>query len=128
MPANPQSPAPGSGTSLYVHVPFCVVKCGYCDFNSYVVEDRTVHDVFLDALDRELAREWRFGAPVSVFIGGGTPSLLDDARFDRLLAILRRHVDLDVCPEVSMEANPESLTRAKAERALAAGVNRLSMG
>jgi oxygen-independent coproporphyrinogen-3 oxidase len=111
-----------------VHVPFCVVKCGYCDFNSYVVEDRSVHDVFLDALDRELAREWRSGAPVSVFIGGGTPSLLDDARFDRLLEVLGRHVDLGACPEVSMEANPESLTRNKAERALAAGVNRLSMG
>ena len=118
----------GTGTSLYVHVPFCVVKCGYCDFNSYVVEDRTVHDVFLDALDAELRREWRFGAPVSVFVGGGTPSLLDDARFARLFDVLRRHVDLDACPEVSMEANPESLTRAKAERALAAGVNRMSMG
>jgi oxygen-independent coproporphyrinogen-3 oxidase len=125
-----QSPSiePGSGTSLYVHVPFCVVKCGYCDFNSYVVEDRTVHDVFLDALDAELRREWRHGAPVSVFIGGGTPSLLDDVRFARLFEVLGRHVSLRDCVEVTMEANPESITQGKVELAAAAGVNRFSMG
>lgn len=119
---------PGSGTSLYVHVPFCVVKCGYCDFNSYVVEDRTVHDVFLDALDAELRREWRHGAPVSVFVGGGTPSLLDDVRFARLFEVLGRHVSLRDCVEVTMEANPESITQGKVELAAAAGVNRFSMG
>jgi oxygen-independent coproporphyrinogen III oxidase len=120
--------APGLGTSLYVHVPFCVVKCGYCDFNSYVVEDRSVHDVFLDALAAELRREWRFGTPVSVFIGGGTPSLLDPVRFERLFTILAAHVPLQECREVSMEANPESLTRDKAAIALAHGVGRMSMG
>ena len=48
----PHDPAAGDGTSLYVHVPFCVVKCGYCDFNSYVVEDRTVHDLYFMGLGR----------------------------------------------------------------------------
>ncbi|MCU0862734.1 MAG: radical SAM family heme chaperone HemW [Planctomycetes bacterium] len=119
---------PGQGTSLYVHVPFCVVKCGYCDFNSYVVEDRSVHDVFLDALAAELRQQWRFGTPVSVFIGGGTPSLLDPVRFERLFAILGEHVPLRECREVSMEANPESLTRDKAAIAAAHGVGRISMG
>jgi oxygen-independent coproporphyrinogen-3 oxidase len=113
---------------LYVHVPFCVVKCGYCDFNSYVVEDRAVHDVFLDALAAELRREWRHGAPVSVFVGGGTPSLLDPARFERLFRILAEHVPLRECAEVSMEANPESLTAEKAAIARAFGVGRMSMG
>ncbi|MBL8734166.1 MAG: radical SAM family heme chaperone HemW [Planctomycetes bacterium] len=124
-----QSPDPeaGGGTSLYVHVPFCVVKCGYCDFNSYVVEDRTVHDRFLDALDRELAEVWR-GRPVTVFLGGGTPSLLDAERFARLFVVLAKHVDLHACAEVSMEANPESLTVEKARIARAAGVNRASIG
>ena len=55
--------------SLYVHVPFCVVKCGYCDFNSYVVEDEQAHDRFLDALAVELAQRWpRAERPVSVFV------------------------------------------------------------
>ncbi|MEO6596042.1 MAG: radical SAM family heme chaperone HemW [Planctomycetota bacterium] len=116
------------GTSLYVHVPFCVVKCGYCDFNSYVVEDRTVHDLFLDALDAELRRNWSGRKPVSVFIGGGTPSLLDAVRLQRLFSILSAHVPLHECAEVTMEANPESLTLEKAELARAGGVSRLSMG
>ena len=120
--------ASGSGTSLYVHVPFCVVKCGYCDFNSYVVEDRTVHDLFLDALAIELRREWRFGPPVSVFIGGGTPSLLDPERLERFFDILEQAVPLRDCAEVTMEANPESLTEEKARLARARGVNRMSMG
>ncbi len=118
----------GHGTSLYVHVPFCVVKCGYCDFNSYVVEDRTIHDVFLDALAAELRREWRHGAPVSVFIGGGTPSLLDPVRFARLFEVITQSVSLRECREVTMEANPESLTREKVDIALSYGVNRMSMG
>jgi len=120
--------AAGLGTSLYVHVPFCVVKCGYCDFNSYVVDDRAVHDRFLDALAVELGRRWRGDAPVSVFLGGGTPSLLDPGRLRRLFALLGEHVDLAGCPEVTMEANPESLTHEKACIARDGGVNRLSMG
>ncbi|MBL8748825.1 MAG: radical SAM family heme chaperone HemW [Planctomycetes bacterium] len=118
----------GEGTSLYVHVPFCVVKCGYCDFNSYVVDDRSVHDRFLDALDAELEERWLDGPPVSVFVGGGTPTLLDPPRLQRLFDVLGRHVDLPSCPEVSMEANPESLTEEKAGLARAAGVRRFSMG
>ncbi|MCB9884406.1 MAG: radical SAM family heme chaperone HemW [Planctomycetes bacterium] len=128
MPRPAPSAAATAPTSLYVHVPFCVVKCGYCDFNSYVVEDRSVHDTFLEALERELAASWRGAPPVSVFIGGGTPSLLDPARLERLLQILARHVDLKDAPEVSMEANPESLTEEKAAIARAHGVRRLSMG
>lgn len=119
---------PGDGTSLYVHVPFCVVKCGYCDFNSYVVEDRSVHDRFLTALGEELRTQWRGGVPVSVFLGGGTPSLLDPDRLSRLFTLLGTHVDLASCAEVSMEANPESLTLEKASIARAGGVRRLSFG
>ena len=120
--------APGLGTSLYVHVPFCVVKCGYCDFNSYVVDDRSVHDRFLDALDAELECRWRGDAPVSIFIGGGTPSLLEPERLQRLFSILTAHVPLHECREVTMEANPESLTLEKAQQARAAGVTRMSIG
>lgn len=116
------------GTSLYVHVPFCVVKCGYCDFNSYVVEDKAVHDRFLDALEAELRRCWGGGQPVSVFIGGGTPTLLDPDRLQRLFALLNRHVDLAAVAEVTMEANPESVDAEKLAIARAHGVNRISIG
>ncbi|MCC6671381.1 MAG: radical SAM family heme chaperone HemW [Planctomycetes bacterium] len=118
-------PAP---TSVYVHVPFCVVKCGYCDFHSFVPEGDGPLDVFLDGLERELACTALPEAPLSVFLGGGTPSFLDPPRLARLFALLARHLDLRACPEVTMEANPESFTAEKGAIARAAGVNRLSMG
>lgn len=126
--ANHEQFADGGGVSLYVHVPFCVVKCGYCDFNSYVVEEGVAHDRFLDALEAEIARRWQGQRPVSVFFGGGTPSLLSTARLQRLFEIIGSHVDLANCGEVSMEANPESFTAEKARIARAGGVNRISIG
>ncbi len=117
-----------TSTTLYVHVPFCVVKCGYCDFNSYPVEDTSVVDRFLTALDLELRLATRLAAPPTVFIGGGTPTYLDSQQFERLFEILNEHVKLSACAEVSMEANPESLTLEKAKIAKAAGVNRVSIG
>lgn len=116
-----------SPTSLYVHVPFCVVKCGYCDFNSFVMPEQSAHDRFLQALDRELELRWR-GRPSTVFLGGGTPSLLSPERLRQLLAILQRRVDWQGVTEITMEANPESFTAEKAEIALANGVTRLSIG
>jgi oxygen-independent coproporphyrinogen-3 oxidase len=126
--SNPSDRDLRATTSLYVHVPFCVVKCGYCDFHSYVEPDETVHDRFLVALREELQRAWPGGTPRSVFLGGGTPSLLDPARLATLLQILNDHVDLKACSEVSMEANPESITAEKARIALDHGVRRFSMG
>ncbi|MGA1522343.1 MAG: radical SAM family heme chaperone HemW [Planctomycetota bacterium] len=114
--------------SLYVHVPFCVVKCGYCDFNSYVVDDAAVMDRFVSALDRELAFAAPPRVPPTVFVGGGTPTYLDAPRFETFLATLRRHVDLDLVTEVSIEANPESLDRTKAKLAFDAGFRRASVG
>lgn len=115
-------------TSLYIHVPFCVVKCGYCDFNSYEVQDRTALDSFLEALDHELRLAAVPSAPLSVFIGGGTPTYLDEARFAAFFEILGRHIDFGSIDEITMEANPESVTAAKAEIAAKAGVNRVSIG
>ncbi|MEQ1633765.1 MAG: radical SAM family heme chaperone HemW [Planctomycetota bacterium] len=115
-------------TSLYVHVPFCVVKCGYCDFTSYVVEDTSVHDAFLRALDAELKSTTVPRSPSTVFVGGGTPSHLSTDRLNTLFEILARHVDLRGCVEVSMESNPESINEEKVEIALRHGVTRFSMG
>ncbi len=126
---DPQSQnAPGAGSSLYVHVPFCVVKCGYCDFTSYVVEDQSVHDLFLRALDRELESTTLPQRPTTVFVGGGTPSHLAPHRLRELFATLARHVDLRAASEVTMEANPESIDEEKASIALEGGVTRFSMG
>lgn len=120
--------ADATGTSLYVHVPFCVVKCGYCDFTSYVVEDQEVHDAFLRALDAELATTTLTRIPTTIFVGGGTPSHLTPLRLRELFAVLARHVDVKGCAEVSMEANPESITEEKAAIAREGGVTRFSMG
>ncbi len=115
-------------TSVYVHVPFCVRKCGYCDFNSYLLEGPDVADRFLSALDLELAMRPLPPEPVSIFIGGGTPTHLDSQRFSGLFEILAKHLDLDACSEVTMEGNPESVTEEKALIARQAGVNRVSLG
>ncbi|MEE2886845.1 MAG: radical SAM family heme chaperone HemW [Planctomycetota bacterium] len=115
-------------TSVYVHVPFCVVKCGYCDFNSYPTEGTSELDRFLDGLHTELNLVPLPKTAISVFIGGGTPTYLDEARLRRLFAITGRRLNLRGCDEVTMEANPESVTLDKARLALDAGVNRVSIG
>ena len=115
-------------TSVYVHVPFCVVKCGYCDFNSYPTEGTSELDRFLDGLHTELNLVPLPKTAISVFIGGGTPTYLDEVRLRRLFAITGRRLNLRGCDEVTMEANPESVTLEKARLALDAGVNRVSIG
>ncbi len=115
-------------TSLYVHIPFCVVKCGYCDFNSYAIEDPAAHRRFVSALDRELRTARPPRNPWTVFLGGGTPTYLTDESFARLFEVLTSHIDLAECQEVSMEANPESVSATKATIARQAGVDRISLG
>ena len=124
--ARPISAAPT--TSAYVHVPFCVVKCGYCDFNSFTASGEDALDRFLDGLHQELKLVPLPETPISVFFGGGTPTYLDEERLRRLFAITGRRLNLRGCPEVTMEANPESVTLDKAQIAMEAGVNRVSLG
>src|SRR5436305_14135045 len=110
---------------IYVHVPFCAVRCGYCDFNTYVSTQG--REGFAGAIAQELeqARAQLGDRPAeTVFIGGGTPSLLDPAELNTILAA----IDLAPGAEVTSEANPESATRAWLEGARAAGVNRISFG
>ncbi|MCA9312291.1 MAG: radical SAM family heme chaperone HemW, partial [Phycisphaerales bacterium] len=102
--------------------------CGYCDFNSYVVEDRSVHDTFLEALERELAASWRGAPPVSVFIGGGTPSLLRPDLWERLLGHLGATFGLTPDTEFTVECNPETVTPELMATLKAGGVNRVSVG
>ena len=117
--------------ALYVHWPWCVKKCPYCDFNSH--ESRTGVDeaAYLAALiaDLEAALPQIWNRPViSVFIGGGTPSLMSAATADALLAAIRMRVPLHPGAEVTLEANPGTAEAAKFAGFRAAGVNRLSIG
>ena len=117
--------------SLYVHIPWCVRKCPYCDFNSHTAPAALPEDAYVDALvaDLESALPSIWGRKVStVFIGGGTPSLFSAAAIDRLLAAVRARVPLSPDAEITLEANPGTFERAKFAGFYAAGVNRLSLG
>lgn len=115
-------------SSLYVHVPFCAVKCGYCDFTSYVPEDSGALDAYLEGLRTELDLRHPAAPPPTIFLGGGTPTYLDPPRLRQLLEIVDRVAPLHGCVEVTMEANPESVTEEKLRLARRLGVNRLSLG
>src|SRR5258708_37192380 len=95
---------------LYVHIPFCKHKCGYCDFNAYAGMDRLMPD-YVDALERELlwARERHpFETLETVYLGGGTPSLLSAELMTRLLSFIRANFDVANDAEITLEANPAS--------------------
>jgi len=99
---------------LYVHIPFCRSKCAYCDFVSGVFPGET-RTAYLSALDQEIARRIRaMPRPIrTVYIGGGSPSSLEDAEWERLLDLVRRRVDVRVLREWSVEVNPSQVTDAK---------------
>lgn len=123
--------------SLYVHLPWCLRKCPYCDFNSHAAgvgspaDEGRRFDTYLDALraDLESALPLIWGRPViSIFIGGGTPSLFDPVRIDRLLADLRARLRLEPGCEITLEANPGTFERDRFRGYREAGVTRLSIG
>jgi oxygen-independent coproporphyrinogen-3 oxidase len=108
---------------LYVHLPFCAHRCGYCDFVT-VVGRRSQHGAYVDALLAELELERQLLAPEldTVFLGGGTPTFTEPAALERLLAAL------PPAAEVTVEANPETVTQELARLLRAFGVNRVSLG
>lgn len=125
--------------SLYVHVPWCVRKCPYCDFNSHEPRVQTgagangeiPADAFVDAVlrDLELALPMVWGRPVhTVFFGGGTPSLLPAPAVERLISGIRARVRLVPDAEITLEANPGTFEAARFEGFREAGVTRLSLG
>lgn len=132
---------------LYIHVPFCSTRCGYCDFNTYTpqelsaaegsaIEGRAVDGNtipgYLDALERELevaAEVWDYPGEVqTVFFGGGTPSMLGHEGLARALKAARRTIGLAADAEVTTEANPESTSPEFFEHLREAGFNRISLG
>lgn len=117
--------------ALYIHWPWCVRKCPYCDFNSYACRGAIPEAVYVDALLADLAAAAQDlgGRTVSsVFIGGGTPSLMSGAGIGRLLDGVRAAVALTADAEITMEANPGASNRERFSEYASAGVTRLSLG
>ncbi|MDH3871525.1 MAG: radical SAM protein, partial [Gammaproteobacteria bacterium] len=117
--------------SLYVHIPWCVRKCPYCDFNSHELRAEIPEQAYVDALiadlEQDLPRVW--GRTVeTVFIGGGTPSLFSPAAIGRLLSELRARLPLKPGAEITLEANPGTVDRERFRGFREAGINRLSIG
>ena len=115
---------------LYVHIPFCRHKCGYCDFNAYAGMDRLMPD-YVEALERELA--WidatgTVGRLETIYFGGGTPSLLPPDLMSRLLGFINAKFDVAAGAEVTLEANPGSTDPERLRAWIDGGVNRLSLG
>ncbi len=116
--------------ALYIHWPFCVSKCPYCDFNSHV-RDQVDTDAWRGALLMDMAHEaalTRGRRVTSIFFGGGTPSLMPPALVADLIAAADRHWGLSADVEITLEANPNSVEAARFADLGAAGVNRVSLG
>lgn len=117
--------------SLYVHIPWCVRKCPYCDFNSHssdgeLPEKQYIASLFAD-LEHDLPDIW--GRPVqSIFIGGGTPSLFSAEAIDELIGGLRMRLNLDPMAEITLEANPGTIETGRFAEFKNTGINRLSIG
>ena len=117
--------------SLYVHIPWCLRKCPYCDFNSHEARGDVPEAAYVDALvadlEATLPRVW--GRRLhTIFIGGGTPSLFSAAAIERLLVAVRTRIPVDPEAEVTMEANPGTFEADKFRGFREAGVTRLSIG
>lgn len=117
--------------ALYIHWPFCLSKCPYCDFNSHVPEGAVNHRRWRNALLTELdhfSSEMTGRGLTSIFFGGGTPSTMEPETAHALIEAAKGFWPSDRLPEVTLEANPTSVEAAKLEDFRAAGINRLSMG
>ena len=119
--------------SLYIHIPWCVHKCPYCDFNSHATQagDDIPEATYIAALLQDLATELKAVAGRrlhSIFIGGGTPSLMSAEGIGDILTFVKTHIDCESDTEVTLEANPGTFEQAKFAGFLEQGVNRLSIG
>jgi len=117
--------------SLYIHVPWCVRKCPYCDFNSHKAPQDLPEDTYVDALIRDLEQELPsiWGRTVqTIFIGGGTPSLFSAEAYERLFSSIRALLPLSPQVEITLEANPGTFEAQRFSDYLDIGINRLSIG
>lgn len=119
--------------SLYIHIPWCTRKCPYCDFNSHAVKNGIPEQAYIETLLEDLRGELQAlgkQKPIieTIFIGGGTPSLLSEKALNALFTGLANQVELSPCCEITLEANPGSIESAKFRGFRQLGINRLSIG
>ena len=117
--------------SLYVHIPWCLKKCPYCDFNSHAFQGELPEQAYINSLLADLKRDLRWVQNrelTSIFIGGGTPSLFSPASIERLLSAIEQSVGFSADIEITMEANPGTFEMEKFRDFHHAGINRLSLG
>lgn len=131
QPRVPEHPTADAGFAVYVHWPFCLAKCPYCDFNSHVRHSPPDQARYVAAFRREIAHRAALapGRTVSsIFFGGGTPSLMEGRTVGAILDAIGEHWAVDPNCEVSLEANPTSVEAGRFRDFRAAGVNRVSLG
>ncbi|MDP1545774.1 MAG: radical SAM family heme chaperone HemW, partial [Anaerolineales bacterium] len=121
-------------TSIYLHIPFCKHRCAYCDFNTYAGQESLI-PAYVEALIKEI--EWignqttrpsDYSTIQTIFFGGGTPSLLSGPQFDSIMSALSSAFTLSAGAEVTIEANPGTISPAKLDAIRKAGINRISFG
>ena len=114
---------------IYVHIPFCVKKCNYCDFNSFCASD-TVQDIYTDALVNEIKSFGKIKKidADSVFFGGGTPTLLKEENLEKIISAIKESINLMPDTEFTVECNPKTANLKKLKTLFNLGVNRLSLG
>ena len=120
--------------SFYVHIPYCIKRCGYCDFNTYTPNElqdgaslEIVSNDYIDAVLLELNAAPLDEVP-TIFFGGGTPSLLPAKDLGRVITAIKTRNGVTADCEITLEANPDSVTDEKLQGYLAAGFNRISFG
>lgn len=120
--------------SFYVHIPYCIKRCGYCDFNTYTPNElqdgatlETVSNDYIDAVLKELTAAPKMQVP-TIFFGGGTPSLLPADDLGRVIDAIATRNGLSLDCEITLEANPDSVTAEKLSRYVEVGFNRISFG
>jgi putative oxygen-independent coproporphyrinogen III oxidase len=117
--------------SLYLHFPWCVRKCPYCDFNSYTLHGELAEESYVQALEQDIQQqsvEVTDREVVSIFLGGGTPSLFSPPAIARVLETARKYLKVAPDVEITMEANPGTIEHGRFHEYRAAGINRVSLG
>jgi putative oxygen-independent coproporphyrinogen III oxidase len=117
--------------SLYIHFPWCIRKCPYCDFNSYKLTTELDEPTYINALIADLKKDLSLAQDreiISIFMGGGTPSLFSPESMERLLTTVRQHLSLRTDCEITMEMNPGAVEHGNLAGYREAGINRLSIG
>src|SRR5271157_3342037 len=115
--------------SLYFHIPFCTHRCAYCDFNTYAGQEDSI-PAYVDALSTEIEfvgqRFHKDNEIHTIFLGGGTPSLLSTNQFDSIFHSIRKHFELTEDAEITIEANPGTVNLGQLQKLHDIGINRLS--